>query len=121
MKRTGSLDHQGQGGHRWRSQVASLASRFSESPSAVFGIRLRSGAPGGHVLPVFLVYWHRCCAKLVAWILFSYCEYLACVLFDQGLMPRNNRDKIDEVSQSVSQSDYHGDPSAALLEVYDPK
>ena len=57
------------------------------------------------MLPIVLVYWCWRCAKLVAWILFSYCERLACVFLDQNSTPRNNRVEIDKVDQS----NYHGD------------
>jgi hypothetical protein len=53
VKRTGSSDHREQGRHRWGSQsLARLVGRFSESLSAVFVTKLRSGATGGHMLPV---------------------------------------------------------------------
>jgi ATP-dependent Lon protease len=40
---------------------------------------------------------------------------LACVSLDRVLMPRNNRDATDKVSQLS----YYGNPSAALLKVLD--
>ncbi len=40
-----------------------------------FVMKLRSGVTGGHTLPAVLVYLHRRCGRLVAWIRLSYCEF----------------------------------------------
>jgi len=72
-------DHRGQGRLCWGSHLpAHSAGCLNESLSAVFVMKLRFGTTSGRMLPVGLGYWHRRCAKLVAWTLFSYCDTLSC-------------------------------------------
>ena len=60
--------------------------RSSESRSAAFVMKLRSEVIGGHMWPAGPVYWHRRCARPVAWTLLSYCETLALAICSQPLM-----------------------------------
>ena len=64
-----------------------------------------------------LAYLRRRYARLVVWTQFYYCEFTLPSGVRRSDDKNDGRDEIDKVGQS----NYHGGPSAALLEVLDPE
>ena len=97
---------------------APLAGRSNASLLVASVMRRRYGVIVGLTLPADLAYLRRRCAKPVVWTLFYYCESTLLLYGVRRFGDSNDdRDEIDKVGQS----NYHGDPSAALLEVLDPE
>lgn len=117
MKRTGLPDHRGQGRHRWGSQLlVRLAGRFRIALGSVRDEAEIRGHRRTYVVsvPGILAQTLREAGRVDP-VLILRLSYL--IFLDQDLTPRNNIDELDKGSQS----NHHGDPSAALLEVLDPE